>query len=98
MKTKNKTKTKKTTKKAERKRPLPKNWKTIVLYNVNSETACFELSRDESGKIISPIHHKGIDDWIASVTLIEGTPLGMEDYGIKVGEQMGFAIINRLWF
>jgi hypothetical protein len=83
MKTKNKKST------------LPKNWKTIVLYNVQSETACFELAR-RKGKIDEPIYHKGINDWIASVTLVEGTVMGIED--AVVGDTLSFAIRNKLWF
>jgi hypothetical protein len=74
---------------------LPRNWKTIVLYNVQSETACFELAKHK-GKIHEPIYHKGIEDWIASVTLVEGTVMGVED--AVVGDTLGFAIRNKIWF
>jgi hypothetical protein len=75
---------------------LPKNWKTIVLYNVQSETACFELAKNPEGGVYEPMYHKGINDWIASVTLVEGTVMGVED--AVVGDTLGFAIINKIWF
>ena len=75
---------------------LPRNWKTIVLYNVQSETACFELAKNPDGEVYQPIYHKGINDWVASVTLVEGTVMGVED--AVVGDTLGFAIGNKLWF
>jgi hypothetical protein len=75
---------------------LPKNWKTIVLYNVQSETACFELAKYPDGGVYEPIYHKGIEDWIASVTLIEGTIMGVEE--AVVGDNLAFAINHKIWF
>lgn len=83
-------------KKKNKKSTLPKNWKTQVLYNAQSEEACFELTKDDAGYVLEPIFHKGVNDWVASVTLIEGAPMGLED--MKVGDTIGYAINNKLWF
>lgn len=82
---------KKTTK---RKAALPSNWKTITLYNCQTETASVELTKGRDGKPLSPIYHKGINDWIASVTVIEGEMMGLEE--VEVGETLGFAINHKL--
>lgn len=95
-KTKTKTKTKP-------KFPLPKDWKSIVLFNCQGEDPNFgcEITKDKNGKVVEPVWVEGIGvfggngDWVASVTLVDGTILGLED--IKVGEVLGYAIKNRIW-
>lgn len=94
-------KTKKT--KHKPKFPLPADWKSIVLYNCQGEEPNYgcEITKDSAGRFIEPVWVEGIGafdsdgDWIASVTLIDGTIAGLED--VKVGEQLGYAIKNRLW-
>lgn len=88
-----------TTKKTKHKPkfPCPADWKAIVLYNSSGEDPNYgcEITKDSAGKYIEPVWVESLGDWVASVTLVDGTILGLED--VKVGEQLGYAIQNRIW-